>query len=775
MSLNQDTPDDEAVDSQGSNASNTQPTGTPSEQSESIWGRLIPVYTNHEEPSLNQVFEFRESVVNIGRNDSNDVVLKCPNISGNHCKIERHEADAEIPDNIFFIDQSSNGTWLNKQKVHKKRVLLEDGAEIMLVPASKKKKRKKLSFFFHLEDRRKKSQLLAKSDRTGSTLESKYYIIKELGKGAFSTVKLVQHRETREKFALKIIDRVSWQRMKHATKRNVKLLDEVEIMQKANHPNIVKVHEFFPSDDIVNVILDFCDGGDMLEYIQDHGPYDSSKGRMLFKQLIEAVDYLHSLKIAHRDLKPDNILLTDKEGATLKISDFGISREQTSAGCGTIIGTPLYQAPEVHQRRSQFPNGYDGILADYWSLGIILYVMMVAAPPISTQESTSKICQMSENQCLPWYDEPIPETAKDLIYKLLQTDPSKRITAKDIYKHPWILGYDRFDDVPTSTSSHKEPAGEEEMKVDSNCSSSNGETAKHVQDQLDSISLTKNGSADSKQEEEETLQNTHKQAPQPQPQAPLPALSATCSANTPLSNPPPHATPCLSSSIEKQCDDEDDDVAMNSPLKEQKTSNGEEQREEHKESEHSTLGSQPQAPLPALSATCSANTPLSNPPPHATPCLSSSIEKQCDDEDDDVAMNSPLKEQKTSNGEEQRDEHKESEHSTLGSGLSTMSSLSSSSSSSRKRRAHFDDEDCDDLGVAPPPIKKQKSDRAAVENGERILMMRIAMIWEWLRRRLETEKRSERNTEGGHNADSNGSSECGGDFGMRVLIENEFA
>ena len=90
-------------------------------------------------------------------------------------------------------------------------------------------------------------------------------------------------------------------------------------------------------------------------------------------------------------------------------------------------------------------NGYDGTLADYWSLGIILYVMLVAAPPISTKESASKIIQMSENKTLPWYDEPIPETAKDLIYQLLNTDPKKRITAKQIYKHPWINGYDTFE------------------------------------------------------------------------------------------------------------------------------------------------------------------------------------------------------------------------------------------------------------------------------------------------------------------------------------------
>merc|ERR1712048_783931 len=182
----------------------------------------------------------------------------------------------------------------------------------------------------------------------------------------------------------------------------------------------------------------------MLEYIQDKGAYSSEKGRRIFKQLVEAVDYLHSIHIAHRDLKPDNILLQDEEGEVLKLSDFGISRQQESSFCGTIIGTPLYQAPEVQLRRSEFDNKYDGFLADLWSLGIILYVMLVAAPPIGNQDSSDKLLEMAEKRTLLWYDEPVPESAKDLIYRLLQTNPSNRIRAKDIYTHPWIMGQDQM-------------------------------------------------------------------------------------------------------------------------------------------------------------------------------------------------------------------------------------------------------------------------------------------------------------------------------------------
>merc|ERR1719491_2411655 len=203
--------------------------------------------------------------------------------------------------------------------------MLSDGCEIILVPASKKRKRRKLSYFFHLENQRKRLQREKASN--AESLESKYYIVRDLGSGAFSTVKLATHRATKKHFALKIIDRHSWQRMKQATKRDVCLLDEVAIMQKAKHAHIVKVHEYFEEEKVVNVVLDYCVGGDMLEFIQQNGAYHSAKARRLFAQMISAIDYLHrDLKVAHRDLKPDNILLADEAGEVLKISDFGIPR-----------------------------------------------------------------------------------------------------------------------------------------------------------------------------------------------------------------------------------------------------------------------------------------------------------------------------------------------------------------------------------------------------------------------------------------------------------------
>lgn len=196
-------------------------------------------------------------------------------------------------------------------------------------------------------------------DLTTMNFEDKYSIEKSLGAGAFAEVKLVRLRieansndntAKASKYAMKEINVEQWKRIKHATSRDIKLIDEVTIMQKVGaHENIVSVIEFFEEKDKVYVVMDYCDGGDMLDYIQKNGRYTNDHARELFQQMTSAIAYMHNeLKIAHRDLKPDNILLCGQKSEQIKISDFGISRKSTeSMNCQTIIGTPLYQAPEV--------------------------------------------------------------------------------------------------------------------------------------------------------------------------------------------------------------------------------------------------------------------------------------------------------------------------------------------------------------------------------------------------------------------------------------------
>lgn len=161
--------------------------------------------------------------------------------------------------------------------------------------------------------------------------------------------------------------------------------------------------------------------------------------------------------------------------------------------------------------------------------------MLVAAPPITTKESASKIIQMSETKSLPWYDEPIPETAKDLIYQLLAVDPKKRITAKQIYQHPWINGYDTFesfqqDDKKEDIDLNTNNKQIEKIENDDSNESINTST-NNVQEKLGSFELNKCGTSDSKQEEEQNqsqnTQNGEEEIIMPKPNSVTPHLSSS--------------------------------------------------------------------------------------------------------------------------------------------------------------------------------------------------------------------------------------------------------
>ncbi|KAL6012721.1 CBL-interacting serine/threonine-protein kinase 8 [Asimina triloba] len=234
----------------------------------------------------------------------------------------------------------------------------------------------------------------------------KYEIGRTVGEGTFAKVKFAQNTETGESVAMKVLDRSTI--IKH------KMVEQV-----------------LASRTKIYIILEFITGGELFDKIVRHGRLSEMEARRYFQQLIDGVDYCHSKGVYHRDLKPENLLL-DSQG-NLKISDFGLSAlpEPGVSLLRTTCGTPNYVAPEVLSHK-----GYHGAVADVWSCGVILYVLIAGYLPFDEVDLTtlySKI-ERADFSCPSWF----PVGAKSLIHRILDPNPETRIRIEDIRNDEWF-------------------------------------------------------------------------------------------------------------------------------------------------------------------------------------------------------------------------------------------------------------------------------------------------------------------------------------------------
>ncbi|CAN6678864.1 unnamed protein product [Malus baccata var. baccata] len=255
----------------------------------------------------------------------------------------------------------------------------------------------------------------------------KYEVGRTIGEGTFAKVKFAQNTETGESVAMKVLDRTTI--IKHKMVDQIKR--EISIMKLVRHPYVVRLHEVLASRTKIYIILEFITGGELFDKIVHHGRLSEGEARRYFQQLIDGVDYCHSKGVYHRDLKPENLLL-DSLG-NLKISDFGLSAlpEQGVSLLRTTCGTPNYVAPEVLSHK-----GYDGAVADVWSCGVILFVLLAGYLPFDELDLTtlySKI-EKADFTCPSWF----PVGAKSLIHRILETNPEKRIAIEQIRNDEWF-------------------------------------------------------------------------------------------------------------------------------------------------------------------------------------------------------------------------------------------------------------------------------------------------------------------------------------------------
>lgn len=207
---------------------------------------------------------------------------------------------------------------------------------------------------------------------------------------------------------------------------------EVSIMRQCNHPFITHFYESIEDEKNYYVFIEYADNGDLETLLSNRGSLPENMCRFFFAELLSALDYLHNeCKVAHRDLKPQNILLDRYNN--IRISDFGFSKsfDDLVPNMTTKCGTPTYAAPEVVIGRPYTKA------ADIWSLGVILYQMAVGKVPFEGTDMKSLLMKIIAQ------DPPFPPTLSpvlvDLLKRMLCRNPSKRITIKEITEHQWVV------------------------------------------------------------------------------------------------------------------------------------------------------------------------------------------------------------------------------------------------------------------------------------------------------------------------------------------------
>ncbi|KAJ9180051.1 hypothetical protein P3X46_008344 [Hevea brasiliensis] len=264
------------------------------------------------------------------------------------------------------------------------------------------------------------------------SLKNNYHLWEEVGRGRFGTISRCFSPVKNEFFACKIIDK---NLLTDPTDREC-LQNEAKIMTILSpHPNIVQIHDVYDTDDSLTMVMELCEQYTLYDRInKSNGGLCEGKSASIMKQLLNAIAHCHRFNIVHRDIKPDNILFDS--GNRVKLADFGsadwLGEERTMSG---VVGTPYYVAPEVVMGRDYNEK------SDVWSAGVVLYVMLAGIPPFygETVEEIFEAVIRGNLRFPPRIFRTVSAAAKDLMRKMICRDVSRRFSAEQALRHPWIV------------------------------------------------------------------------------------------------------------------------------------------------------------------------------------------------------------------------------------------------------------------------------------------------------------------------------------------------
>ena len=260
-----------------------------------------------------------------------------------------------------------------------------------------------------------------------------YKKINFLGEGTFAAVYRVQNRLTDTIRAMKIINKSA----NCSVEDDKEIFNEINILRTMDHPNILKIFEFYSNKKSYSIVTELCSGGELFQEIVDKGPFHENYSAYVMYQIFSAINYCHNMHIVHRDLKPENILIIDRDRngyPRIKICDFGTSKMfEKGAVEKKLVGSSYYIAPEVLKKHYNEK-------CDMWSCGVIMYILLSGRPPFAGENDT----EIMERVAIGKYDLDSPpfnklsSNALDLIKKLLVMNPDKRISAEQALAHPWF-------------------------------------------------------------------------------------------------------------------------------------------------------------------------------------------------------------------------------------------------------------------------------------------------------------------------------------------------